>query len=275
MVPNRASLPFVLAALSLVVACGADAEHDDDALSLTGGELSTSSGPSFSTGTGASGPTGGEGGAGGGAVTVAGPSTAAATGATTATTGAGGASSVCGDGELDAGEVCDDGNLLDGDYCATDCQTVTGACGDGTQQDNESCDDGAIDEGCDTWHDGGDGACAPPGTCSGGFFLVGGACEPELATGEVLIHVSNTCVMNVTPLEITVPAGQRLRLSYRNIGNDYPVDVWKSYIGGYLDLPPGGTWNEQYQHCAGPNAYTEYADISTACSSFRLLIRCL
>ena len=58
-------------------------------------------------------------------------------------------------------------------------------------------------------------------------------------------------------------------------GADYPVDVWMMYGGGYTDLAPGGTWNETYEHCFGPSPSEGYADISTACSNFRLKIHCL
>lgn len=55
----------------------------------------------------------------------------------------------------------------------------------------------------------------------------------------------------------------------------YAIDVWMSYGGGYTDLPTGATWDEPIGHCGTPSAHTEYADISTACSSFRFLINCL
>ena len=41
-----------------------------------------------------------------------------------------------------------------------------------------------------------------------------------------------------------------------------------------LDLATGATWEEPIGHCIGPRARTEYADISTACSDHRFLIRC-
>lgn len=99
------------------------------------------------------------------------------------------------------------------------------------------------------------------------------------ATTELVDHVhidvSNTCVMSVSPTSYDVQPGHTLQLSYHNHSDDYAVDVWKSYGGGYLDLATGGTWNEQYVHCTLQSTYTEYADISTACSSFRLYINCL
>jgi hypothetical protein len=47
-----------------------------------------------------------------------------------------------------------------------------------------------------------------------------------------------------------------------------------SYGGGFLDLPTGATWDEPIGHCATPLVHDEWADISTACSSFRFLIHC-
>ncbi len=193
--------------------------------------------------------------------------------------GAGGAggtmSATCGDGMVSGSEVCDDGNQIDGDYCAADCSAVTGSCGDGTVQSNETCDDGKITMGCDMLTDGGDGTCVTPGTCSTGYVMINGKCEPALLAEHVHIDVSNTCVMSVSPMEYTVPKGQKLKLSYHNHSQWYPVDVWKSYGGGFTDLQPGMTWNETYEHCGGPQPSNPYADISTACSSFRLYIHCL
>ncbi|HRI64040.1 MAG TPA: hypothetical protein PK156_07370, partial [Polyangium sp.] len=177
---------------------------------------------------------------------------------------------------VEANELCDDGNVAAGDYCAADCLTTTGACGDGVLQTNEMCDDGVIITGCDTTHNGGDGKCVPLGMCSSGYIDVpGSGCVPELLTNHVHINVSNTCVMSVMPLEYTVPAGQRLKLSYHNHSQDYPITVWMMYGGGYTDLAPGGTWNETYEHCFGPAPSEGYADISTACSMYRLKIHCL
>jgi len=188
----------------------------------------------------------------------------------------GGPSSTCGDGVIQGGEACDDGNKMNGDYCAADCAAVTGACGDGVVQSNESCDDGVVMSDCDTLTNGGDGHCVPAGTCSPGYVYVAGkGCLVELLTDHVHIDVNNFCNMSVSPMEFTVPAGQRLKLSYHNHSVNYPVDVWKSYGGGFLDLQPGMIWNEQYEHCFGPNPEEPYADISTACSQFRLHIHCL
>ena len=188
----------------------------------------------------------------------------------------GSVSGKCGNGVLDENEMCDDGNTAAGDYCAADCLAITGSCGDGLLQTNEMCDDGTITTGCNNTHDGGDGKCVPLGMCSSGYIEIPGAgCVPELLTAHVHINVSNTCVMSVMPLEYTVPAGQRLKLSYHNHSQDYPITVWMMYGGGFTDLPPGGTWNEQYTHCFGPAPSEGYADISTGCSMFRLKIHCL
>jgi cysteine-rich repeat protein len=183
---------------------------------------------------------------------------------------------VCGNGIVELPEACDDGNTSSGDYCAADCTSITGSCGDGIIQSNETCDDGMITMGCDTMQDGGDGKCLPAGMCSPGYVNVPGkGCQPALLTDHVHIMVDNFCNMSVMPMEYTVVAGQKLKLSYHNHSVDYPVDVWKSYGGGYTDLQPGMTWNETYEHCFGPAPSEEYADISTACSMFRLKIHCL
>jgi hypothetical protein len=92
---------------------------------------------------------------------------------------------------------------------------------------------------------------------------------------HVHIEVSNTCEMRVTPTEVTVPAGSTVFIDWHNHSRDYPVDVWMSYGGGFLDLPTGATWDERFEHCATPLAHTEYADIDTACSGFRFDIHCL
>lgn len=227
---------------------------------------------------------GGMGGAGGNAGGMGGAEMGGAGGMGGASNGSGGVgggagggmASVCGNQIIEGTEVCDDGNTLDGDYCAANCSSVTGMCGDGVVQSNESCDDGMIMMNCDSLQNGGDGKCVAAGTCSPGYVYVSGVgCAPQLVTEHVHIMVSNTCVMSVMPMEFTVPAGQKLKLSYHNHSQDYPVDVWMMYGGGYLDLAPGGTWNETYEHCFGPSPSEGYADISTACSQFRLKIHCL
>lgn len=147
-------------------------------------------------------------------------------------------------------------------------------CGDGVVEGGETCDDGS-GVGCDSYHDGGDGVCVPADTCSPGFVLAMGHCVPELWTDHVHIMVSNTCEMTVDPPEFTVQPGQKLRLDYHNHSQDYPVDVWMHYGGGFLELQPGQTWMEKYEHCFGPAPSEGYATISTACSEYKLKIHCL
>jgi hypothetical protein len=47
------------------------------------------------------------------------------------------------------------------------------------------------------------------------------------------------------------------------------------YGGGYTDLAPGGTWNEQYEHCFGPNPSEGYAEITACNKTITLPIHCL
>lgn len=111
------------------------------------------------------------------------------------------------------------------------------------------------------------------------------AAIPDLATpadmtgiafgsADVDIYVDNFCRMDVVPKSITVPRGQTVKLTYRNRSRDYPVDVWLSYGGGFLDLRTGASWADRFEHCAFPRPYNAYADISTACSRYRLMIYC-
>jgi cysteine-rich repeat protein len=209
-------------------------------------------------------------GSGGGGGTGTGAGAAGAGGA------GGGSIAMCGNGAVESPEVCDDGNIASGDYCSGDCLAVTGFCGDGILQSNEICDDGGVPTDCDMLQDGGDGKCVPAGTCSPGYiFVPGQGCQPEIAADHVHIMVDNFCNMSVMPMEFTVPAGQKLKLSYHNHSVDYPVDVWLSYGGGYLDLQTGATWNDAFEHCFGPSPSEAYADITTACSQFKLQIHCL
>jgi cysteine-rich repeat protein len=186
-----------------------------------------------------------------------------------------GPASACGNGDVEATETCDDGNTDDGDYCAADCSAETGSCGDGTRQSNETCDDGATTD-CNGTHDGGDGSCVPIGECSPEYVLSGEDCVPEVITQHVHIYVANDCTMQVDPEEFTVPKGQKVRFEWHNHSADWEVDVWQSYIGGFTDLPPGQTWEEQFEWCANVNPYTGYSDISTVevCPDHRFYIRC-
>jgi hypothetical protein len=93
---------------------------------------------------------------------------------------------------------------------------------------------------------------------------------------HIHIHVSNTCDLMVDPPELSFPRGVRPRFAWHNHSVDYPVDVWMSYGGGFLDLGTGATWNEPIDHCLGPNAHDEWADISAGgCAEYRFLIHCL
>lgn len=147
-------------------------------------------------------------------------------------------------------------------------------CGDAFLGPGEACDDGLTLD-CVGTHDGGDGTCVPAGECSPGYILADAECVPESMAAHVHIMVSNNCDMTVDPEEFSVLPGQKLKIAYHNHSVDYPVDVWMHYNGGFLDLQPGGTWNEQYEHCFGPNPSEGYADITTACSEFHLPIHCL
>lgn len=182
----------------------------------------------------------------------------------------------CGDGVPEPPEVCDDGNRMNSDYCAADCRVITGRCGDGERQPNETCDDGVLQAACDTWHDGGDGTCVAPGVCAGGFVLDGPDCVPSQVEPTIDIFVDNFCNMMVVPPTYDVAVGQTARFTYRNRSVDYPVDVWLSYGGGFLDLPTGDSWEDRFEHCTGPRRPRQAAaDISTACSEHRFVINCL
>lgn len=101
---------------------------------------------------------------------------------------------------------------------------------------------------------------------------------PDLAypiAQDVQIYVDNFCKMDVVPKVFNVPRGTSLKLTYYNRSRDYPVDVWLSYGGGFRDLATGTSWPDRFEHCRNPRPYSSYADISTACSSYRLIINCL
>lgn len=102
--------------------------------------------------------------------------------------------------------------------------------------------------------------------------------SPDLAfptAAGVDIYVDNFCKMDVIPKVFNVPRGVALKLTYYNRSRDYPVTIWLSYGGGYTDLMTGGSWAEPIEHCRLPRPYNEYADISTACSRYRLMLNCL
>ena len=183
---------------------------------------------------------------------------------------------ICGNGAVEPGETCDDDNRVDGDYCAANCLSVTGRCGDGVRQNNENCDDGILVAGCDVTHDGGDGVCVPAGQCSAGFELdARGDCQPFNDTPGVDIFVDNFCNMDVVPPSIHAPPGQLIHITWHNRSVDYPVDVWMSYGGGFLDLEPGTSWTDPAGLCfGGGRPYEAGADISTACSRFQFVAYC-
>jgi len=165
-----------------------------------------------------------------------------------------GIDAVCGDDAVEPGEACDDGNTDDGDYCSSDCKSVTGSCGDGTLQSNESCDDGKITSNCDTYIDGGDGTCQPPGQCSSGYVYDGSKCVPKQNTDHVHISITNTCSLSVRPTEVTIRNGRSVKLTYHNHSSSYSADVvYSGGGGGYYDLMPGSSWTSPIDWCTNQN----------------------
>lgn len=99
--------------------------------------------------------------------------------------------------------------------------------------------------------------------------------QPPDPLRDVDIFVDNFCNMDVRPASIHVPAGQFAQITWHNRSVDYPVDVWLSYGGGFLDLEPGAVWADRFEFChGGERPYQAGADISTACSEFRFVIFC-
>jgi hypothetical protein len=88
--------------------------------------------------------------------------------------------------------------------------------------------------------------------------------------------------VGVDPTEITVSVGQSVLLTYHNHSVDYDADVWMSYGGGYIGLPPSSSWADPIERCADVGAYTAYADVSISglgvndpyCPGKRMLIHC-
>lgn len=260
--------PSLALALFASTACGDDGGGTSAATNITGVSASstggeptpTTSAPEQPTTSSASAPASTTDAPGTGSTTTASPTTGTVTSDATSTTTT----------ETTAG--ADDTTTTTAS--ATDTSTGGPVCGDGVVDPGETCDDGqGLD--CTTYHDGGAGTCVPPGECSPGYILSGDACVAELATDHVHIMVDNQCNMNVMPPEFTVPAGQKLRLDYHNHSQDYAVDVWMHYNGGFTDLAPSATWSEKYEHCFGPAPSEGWAEISTACSDFVLPIHCL
>lgn len=235
----------------------------------------TTTGVTSATGLGSTGSSSGAESSSGAATTGVVPTTTEGASATAGTTTTGTtASAGTTEGVGSSGEGSSSGTTSGAETTGSGSSGGGAVCGDGVVGPGETCDDGS-GVGCDTYHDGGDGACVPAGMCSPGFVLVDGACAAELWTDHVHIMVDNTCTMTVTPPAFSVPPGQKLRLDYHNHSQDYPVDVWMHYNGGFTDLQPGATWMEKYEHCFGPNPSEGWATISTACSEYKLPIHCL
>jgi hypothetical protein len=154
----------------------------------------------------------------------------------------------------------DDGGMVDEDGGADD---------GGVVDDDAGLDAGVLDVGAS------DTGVDAPVAVDAGHDAPADAGVPATMTYCVDIDVDNFCNMAVDPTEITIPADQIAYFCWRNRSEDYPVDVWLSYGGGYTDLAPGATWNEPPGHCLGPTPHDEYADITTACSEHRFLIHCL
>jgi hypothetical protein len=65
---------------------------------------------------------------------------------------------------------------------------------------------------------------------------------PPLVESGIDIFVDNFCNMQVRPMSIDVPRGQRVSLTWNNRSVDYPVDVWLSYAAASSTsspAPPG------------------------------------
>ncbi len=183
---------------------------------------------------------------------------------------------------LDAGHARSDAGPRDG---GTDAGAMDAGAADAGAVDAGAVDAGAADGGT---RDGGHAWVVPDAGSDAGSEPDAGSdagSDPSADAGtdagvpprsdhHVHIYVSNTCDMTVTPTEVTIPADQTAYFDWHNHSADYPVTVWMSYGGGYTDLPTGATWDEPIGHCSTPLAHDEWADISTACSSFRFLIHC-
>lgn len=96
---------------------------------------------------------------------------------------------VCGDGNLEAGEICDDGNLLDGDGCDADCtrSCINPAtdCPAAPVCQAAACDTNFV---CITNNIASDPACMAPNTCQSG------ACQaPAAVCGNGILEMGETC----------------------------------------------------------------------------------
>lgn len=157
----------------------------------------------------------------------------------------------------------DTGSAKDMAMSAEDLASVRDAAGD-PQQDASTLHDAASRD-----------LSSPPPDLTSALDL---SSPPDMAFASsqgVDIYVDNFCRMDVIPKKFDVPAGTSLKLTYYNRSRDYPVDVWLSYGGGFLDLRQGMNWADRFEFCRYPRPYMAYADISTACSRYRLMINCL
>ena len=85
-------------------------------------------------------------------------------------------------------------------------------CGNRSLDPGETCDDGVTTR-CTTDHDGGDGRCVPPGTCSSGYVLDG----------------AGNCMVNPTGLSTpcqTGPGWTLFRFHYGGNSRSPSIDVW-------------------------------------------------
>jgi hypothetical protein len=117
---------------------------------------------------------------------------------------------------------------------------------------------------------------------AGGSGGSGGSGGNVTVASHVHIYISNTCVVNVDPSDVTIPREQSVLFTYHNHSVDYDADVWMSYGGGYIGLPPGGTWADPIERCTELFSYTASADVSVhglgvndpTCPGKRLTIHC-
>ncbi|MBI4814948.1 MAG: hypothetical protein HY791_01740 [Deltaproteobacteria bacterium] len=181
---------------------------------------------------------------------------------------------------VDTGSPASDAEPSDAE--PSDAESSDAEVGDSTGPDGEASDfglhpDSGSDSGfvTDSGLDQDSGAPSDSGTpLDLGFAPDATPADSGQVDTHVHIFVDNFCEMTVDPSEVFIPAGQRAYFDWHNHSVDYEVDVWMSYGGGFLELPTGATWDEPISHCFTPTAHTEYADIGTACSSFRFLIHC-
>lgn len=120
-----------------------------------------------------------------------------------------------------------------------------------------------------------------PQPCPSNETCVGTSCVAEgPIDADVQIYIDNFCNVSVVPDHFDVATGDTLQLTYHNNSVDYEADLWASYGGGYLQLPQGGTWADQFEWCTMPGDYTGYMDVNIwggpfpSCPGVRLYIYC-